>query len=238
MFIKISRFSIDLILVLILVWSIANFTGYLLINQFIRNGYFENILVEKLSLKEDLHYKLNGSAKLHWNPFSLGIDVANFNFSNISDENQKLNIDITSVKLKFSIIRLMTGDLLPSEIYLKDEKIFLDNSAFKNNPIDDYKHEIRYKSVLEVVKKIKKIYVRNMQFDFITWGGEKLSLAVDTLDAEKYRDFINIDAHYHNNFFKDIGINGSIKIPDDHNDRKIEVIFVQSKVFTKRSKNY
>jgi hypothetical protein len=230
MFIKISRFSIDLILVLILVWSIANLTGYLLINQFIRNGYFENILVAKLSLKEDLHYKLNGSAKLHWNPFSLGIDVANFNFSNISDENQKLNIDITSVKLKFSIIRLMTGDLLPSEIYLKDNKIFLDNSAFKNNPIDDYKHEIRYKSVLEVIKKIKKIYVRNMQFDFITWGGEKLSLAVDTLDAEKYRDFINIDAHYHNNFFKDIGINGSIKIPDDHNDRKIEVIFFQSKV--------
>ena len=230
MFIRISRFTIDLVLVLILVWSIANFTGYLLINQFIKNGYFENILIKKLSLKDDIKYKLDGSARVHWNPFSFGIDVDNFIFYDVSDENQKLNIDITSAKLKFSIIRLMNGDLLPSEIYLKNDIIFLDKSAFKNDPADDYEHEIRYKSVLGVVNKIKKISLKNVKFDFITWGGDRLSLAVDTLKAEKHYGLIDININYNNNSFKDVAINGSIKIPSDFNNRKIEVIFDKSKI--------
>ncbi len=225
-----------MVLVSILVWSIVNFTGYLIMNQFIKSGYFGGVLVKKLSLNEDLEYKISGSARLHWNPFSLGINVNDFVFFNVSEENRKLDINFKSAELKFNLINLINGRFLPKEIYLKDNLIHLDVSAFKNDPSDDYEHDVRYKSVLGVVNQIKSISLKNTKFDFITWGGERIDLDIDYVNAKKDHEWIDLGLNYKNKSFKEIDINGRIKIPKDMEDRRVEVVIDESKVISNEYK--
>lgn len=206
MSVKFSKTILNVIFSFILFWGIANFTGYIVINEFIKTDYFKNLIIRKLKLNNELDYKLDGSANVHWNPFAFGLVVRNFSFQNVFEgEDEGLKFADCKAKradIKFNILQLTFGNLKPNEIYIKDSYCYINSDIFLKDSVG--KEE---KKMYKLLSGLKTINIRDTTFEFDKKKGFVESAILKIKGKNIYANVV-----YHDNFFENLVFNGEGKI--------------------------
>jgi hypothetical protein len=209
---------------MVFIWSAANLTGYFIIQRFINSGYVEETIIKKLSLDPNLDYQLKLNGKVHWNPFSLGIDFNDFKFS---DKDKRLNLKFKDAQLKFSILNLMSGRFTPSEIYLKNTDLSIHQSVFDIRNSDQQIKVNTHENALNQLRKIKKLNFKKLDFSFFDLNGDEKHFAIDLFDLNNKKDIINFKIANKNQVLN-TKINGFLTIPFDLKEAKVPVQLLNS----------
>ncbi len=184
----------------ILLWSLANITGYFIINEFVKTDYFENLVVEKLQLKNDINYHIRANIGIHWNPLSFGLAIKDFSFKNIRQTNDELvDCNIQRSDIKFSILQLFFGNIKPQEIFIKNGNCIINDRIFQKNT----SQENKVKRIDEMFNGIKTLSVRDSTFEF-----NKKKYFADLIVIHKNRKKITFDVASHNEYIQELKCNG------------------------------
>ena len=195
-----SRIFFIVIFSFILIWGLANITGYFLINEFVKTDYFRDLIVEKLRLKNDANYELKINARIHWNPFAFGLVVKNSSFRDINEINNAdhdfVSCTVERSDIKFSIVELVLGNLKPQEVFIKNGNCVIDNEIFQKNTNEDAEKE---KRIDKMSHGIKTLDIRDSIIEF-----NKKKYFIDLTTIKKRKRKIEIDLFTHNNYIKEL----------------------------------
>ena len=208
--IKTSKLIFKLAVTFLMLWTTANFSGYLLIKSVIKRGYVESFLVKKFSLDSTEEYEFVSNVKIHWNPFSLGLNIRDVNFHNKG----RLKLLVEKIILKFNVFSLMSGNFIPNQILI--ENMYLTCNTKSNNDVVLF-------TQLDALKKLKNVKLFNAS---IHCNDEKFKIREMILSSDSRMTLIMQTDKLDN-----VDLNTKIYFNDDRisfDDAEIKIVFGNS----------
>lgn len=193
MLIKTSKITLKIILAFVVLWSIANFSGYLLINHFVKNGYIKNILVNKFFIDKEQQYTFDSKIQIHWNPFSFGLDVNNLKFH----DEDNFEINAKNIMVKMNIFQLMNGNFIPKKIFLNEVKFTTNDWGSFYSSLIKKKDSNPTLKIKELLKKVNLVDVKKAKLKIgdheiavpqliINTGSDKLDINIIDENLNKF----------------------------------------------------